>query len=160
MLFDLRRLSEMQRRLVALSAGLLLIAGTIWLMVQVVEDVEQGARGVLWRRFIVAALVTAGATSAFVWRKLADPTPADRHFDGKRYFWLFVGLGAVFRRQLVDSPEAMSLVAGASIGYFAGTMFVYVYDLLTNKLAKGRSWHYPDDPGQRLYPSSNTSSPT
>ncbi len=145
--------------MVTLSAGVLLIVGIIWLMLQVVEDVEQEARVALWRRFIVAGVLTAAATSVFVWRKLATPRSGNRRFDQHRYFWLFLGLGAIFRRQLLDSPAAMSLVAGASIGYFGGTMFVYVYDLLTNNLAQGRSWQYPDDPGQRLYPSSNTSSP-
>lgn len=161
MLLDMRNRTETQRRLVTVVAAALLLAGIVWVLLQTIERAEAAEALGLWRRFAVSALITAFPMGAFVWKKLSDPTFADWRIDPRRYFWLLLGLGALFRRQFLDTPGAVSLVAGAAVGYVGATLFVYLYDVVTNSLSKGRSWHYPSDPTQGLGDghSSNTSSP-
>lgn len=158
--FDLRRLSEKPRRLVTIGAGLLLLAGICWVATQAVAEAGTDRRREMWIRFTIAALVIAIPWSVFVWRKLADPNFADWKIDPSRYFFLLVGLGILFRRQFFDTPAAVVLLTGASTGYVAATIAIYLYDLSTNALSQGRSWHYPHDHDQRLDHSSNTRSPT
>lgn len=159
-LLDLRRLTEVQRRIVALGAGALLLLMAVWVASQAAADLPAAERGDSWTRFTLAALVVAPLMGTFVWRRLSDQDVADRNIGLRRYFFLFLGLGMLFRRQLGNNPEAIALFAGASVGYVGSTMFVYGYDLVTNRLSRGRSWHYPGDPTQSIRHSSKTRSPT
>lgn len=156
MLLDLRKLSETQRRIVTLAAGLFLILMAAWVASQVAADVPPEERGEIWTRFTIAALVVAPLMGAFVWRRLSDPRVADQKVDMRRYFALFVGLGLLLRRQIGDNPDLMALLTGGSVGYVGSTALVYLYDLATNQLSKGRSWHYPGDAAQSIDQSSNT----
>lgn len=160
MVLDLRRLSETQRRLVIIGAGALLILLASWVASQAAADLPPDERGRVWTRFTIAAVVVGPPMGIFVWRRLSDPDVADRNVDMRRYFALLVGVGLVLRRQIADNPELIALATGASLGYVGSTALVYVYDLVTNRLSHGRSWHYPGDPAQALDQSSKTRSPT
>lgn len=160
MVVDLRRLSETQRRLITIGAGTLLILLACWVASQAAADLPPDERRGAWIRFTIAAVVVAPPMGIFVWRRLSDPNVADSNADMRRYFALVVGIGLLLRRQIGDNPELMALLAGASLGYVGSTALVYVYDLVTNRLSQGRSWHYPGDPAQALDHSSKTRSPT
>lgn len=131
-----------------------------WVASQVAADLPPDERRGVWMRFTIAALLVAPPMGIFVWRRLADPNVADTNVDMRRYFALLVGVGLLLRRQIGDNPELMALATGASLGYVGSTALVYVYDLVTNRLSRGRSWHYPGDPAQAIDQSSNTRFPT
>lgn len=160
MRFDLRKRTEKQRRQLTIGAGAVLLLGMVWIATQAVADAAPAEADEMWTRFGIAAVIIAVPWSAFVWRKLSDPSFADWKVDPQRYFFLFVGLGLLLRRQLFQTPGSVMLLAGASVGWVAATVTVYVYDLTTNALSRGRSWHYPNDPDQHLEAHSKTRSPT
>lgn len=159
----LRPLSETARRLVAMGAGLILLAGAVWLAGTAIGDAPPGDAGSLWGWFAGCAVGAIVVTAPLVWRKMRAPDRKSYQGPLRPILLAGAGGGALLGRQLLDGPQALVMFTGACFGFVAGTTLVLLYDFFTNNLTYGRSWHFPQDSqGRDGAPdqSSNTSSPT